>query len=111
MWASKAFRLDAPQKGGGTLRDHLLAAKRAGAKVPELDVGLPPPGLHFVLPAFRHLSNRRDFTPDGVPLLIRDQAVLAWSTLNGTALRPWEFHLLMILDHAWIDAIRTEQPT
>lgn len=92
-------------EGGGTYRQHLEAAKRAGAKVPELEVPPRPGFLHLVLPAFQELSGSRSFE-QGQPLPLRPTEIEAWARLRGITWRNWELELLGVLDVAWLTAMR-----
>ncbi|RVT96245.1 hypothetical protein EOD42_14125 [Rhodovarius crocodyli] len=77
--------------------------------MPELDLPPPPPELHFALPAFRDLCNRRPFS-QGVPLPLPATEILAWSQLTGQRMTQRDFTLVTVLDHAWLKAIRSEEP-
>lgn len=92
-------------KEGGTLRDHLKAAQRAGAKVKDLEVPPVPPGLSFVLDAFQDLSLTRPFE-QGQPLPLLRREMEAWMRVKGVPLRPFEVELIEVLDRAWLKAMR-----
>jgi hypothetical protein len=87
------------------MRQHLEAAKRSGAIVPELDLPPPPPELHFVLPVYYELAARRPYE-QGVPLPITHMEIWAYCQLTRTRLREWELEAVKLLDRLWLTAMR-----
>ena len=107
-WARKAFKLEAPQPDGATLRDHLQSAKDQGAPREvwaDLETPKAPVELHFVLPMFRRLSATRPYTEAG-PLAIPDSAILVYGQLRQQPVRPEDVELLEILDAEWLTVMR-----
>lgn len=86
-----------PVEGGGTLREMLLAAKRAGEDPPELKIPEPPPELHTVLPLFQRLTARRPYE-QGIPLSIPYREIEALCNLEGRKLQRWEIECIDLLD-------------
>ena len=86
------------------MRDHLLAAERAGIRTGELDPPPLPAGGGQILDIYGQL--RRSAGSNGMapnPISLHD--LLAWQQLNGVALRPEEIDWLFDLDVAVLACI------
>jgi len=90
-------------KDGASYRDHLIAAEKGGADTGELDPLPIPPGSDELLSLFWQL--RRTAGSDGMsPSAISHSEVIAWQTLAGVDLTPFEADLIFQLDAAAIAA-------
>lgn len=95
------MRLSETQADGATLREHLLAAARSGmARDARLDVQ-PPHGTERLWATYAALAASRH---DGAA--IAPSEVLAWQTLHGVRLSPWEVETLESVDRACVQQLR-----
>jgi hypothetical protein len=89
---------------GATLRDHLLAAERAGIDTGELTPPPIPPGGEQILDIYGQL--RRSAGSNGMapnPVTLHD--VQAWQALYGVTLEPAEIDWLFDIDVAVLAAM------
>lgn len=102
------FRLGRRRKDGSTERDHLLAARRAGVAVPELDVPPLPAGANPLYQAFLDI---RSSCPAGFSTPVVTQAdVRGWCQLQRVPLLPWEVDTIFALDRAARAALDSDTP-
>lgn len=94
------FKLLKRQDDGATLRDHLLAAERAGATVPELEGPPLPACLAYLWAWFVELSSARGGTGMGGVNPIGYQELAAWAGLRGISPTPFELEAIRRLDEA-----------
>ena len=94
---------------GQTERDHLQAHARAtGEAPPELILPPIPPGCHHLWELFLQLNSSRPSGAAGASA-ISPTDILAWQTLAGVQLNPWELDVLQALDRVVMNAIAEEQ--
>lgn len=97
------MRLSETQADGATLRDHLLAAERAGAGHDALLDARPPRGTEKLWDTFASLSASRQPESGLAP-----SEVLAWQRLHGVALLPWEVETIEAVDRACVALMREQ---
>lgn len=102
--ARAVFRLRTPREDGTTEEQHLLALRRNGHLVPELDIPDPPALAQPVLVVFWELHQQRGRGMSGAPLCIDNAALVAWEQLHRTRLTPWELHAIRLLDTVFFDS-------
>ena len=94
------MRLSETQSDGSTLRDHLLAAARAGHAV-ELLERRAPAGTSPLWDAFASLASARQ---NGAAIPASE--IDAWQRIHGVRLTPWEVDTLVAMDRACINHLR-----
>lgn len=88
---------------GSSRRDHLLAAEAAGHHTGELEPRPIPSDCDVLLNAFWAL--RRSAGSNGMTAAaISYGEILAWQTLCGVQLDPFEVDLIFVMDHAALSA-------
>jgi hypothetical protein len=88
---------------GSSRRDHLLAAEAAGHNTGELEPRPIPSDCDVLLDTFWAL--RRSAGSNGMAAApITEIGVLAWQTLWGITLEPFEVDLIFTMDHAALAA-------
>lgn len=56
---------------------------------------------------YRELSaTGRDYSGNGMPMLLKSAEILAWAQLNRLTLMPWEYRLIRRLDTEEVAAAR-----
>jgi len=101
-FAGHEFRMSRRTKDGATERDHLLAAQRQGAIIPELESPELPDWLLYLWGWFIELHQGRQSGFGASPLAWGD--IWAWATLTGRSPTPWEVHCIRVIDAAWVEA-------
>lgn len=93
------MKLQARQQDGAPLRDHLLAAAQSGGGLDPLLLEICPPEGRRLYDVWRDLASAR---PQGLggASAIPPSEVLAWQTLHGVRLTPWELDTLAAMDRA-----------
>lgn len=101
------MRLAQRQSDGQPLREHLLAAAHlSGQAAPELQA-TPPVGGAGLWATYCALSGARPASFGGA-LPVPPSEVLAWCSLRGVRLTPWESDTLQAMDRAAL-AVLAEQ--
>lgn len=66
-----------------------------------------PPGLEYLWEWFLDLSAAgRQYGPSGMPMLLSNSEILAWCTLQGLTLEPWELRTVKLIDLMLIGELR-----
>ncbi len=102
------MKLQARQQDGATLRAHLLAAAQGSGGVDPLLLESCPPEGRELYEVWRDIGSSR---PQGLggASAIPPSEVLAWQTLHGVRLTPWELDTLAAMDRAALAAAFAEQ--
>lgn len=87
---------------GIKVRDHLLAVSGMGIYVPELDMPIFPEPARHLWRAFVSLQQTRGANY-GIPHPITYVEILAYATLMGDHLEPWEVALVKTLDLIFLE--------
>ncbi|MDE2096247.1 MAG: hypothetical protein KGL39_03310 [Patescibacteria group bacterium] len=83
------------------MREHLLVVDRArpGSKKAELTNPTPlPDEAAYLWDWYMELSHTGRIYHEGIALPLTSSEVLAWSTLRGLSLTPWEVRVIRLLD-------------
>ena len=105
-FAEHEFRLSRRMKDGATEREHLMAAQQAiGKPLPELVSPAVPDWAMYLWTWFVELHQGRQSGFGAQPLAWIE--MLAWATLTGRHVTPWEVHCLRAIDSVWM---RVNQP-
>lgn len=102
-FAEHEFKLSAPQKEGGTLRDSLkIGALRSPVYAAMLrGPPLPRPG-EWIWTVYTQLTVERDWSDHGSPRAIKSRDIESWCSLRGVRLAPWELAAISRLDQAYL---------
>jgi len=104
-FAQAEFALEARQKDGHTLREHLLSAwEQSGVRPEEFDYPPLPDCVQYLWGYYTELHNRRgNFGFGHVPLT---HSEIGWWQRNTLRrLDPWELEALLGIDTAYIASI------
>jgi hypothetical protein len=97
------------QGAGGTLKANLESIwEQTGVKPEELqDIDFPEGAAH-IWESFLDLHTSRGMGVNGPnPLTFSD--ILAWSTLTGLEITPFELNCITALDSLWLSTINKDQ--
>jgi len=102
-WAEHQFKLNTPDEGGTTQRQHLEQVERQTGRRPE---ALEPPTkfpmlLSHVWSAFLSLSNSRGQGFSG-PAPIGYEQIKAWKELTDTPITNWEVESIIEIDRVYM---------
>lgn len=101
-YARHEFQLNARQKDGDTLREHLESVYRQTHKMPEQLKPLElPAALEYIWNWFCELHGGRQYGGFGA-MSISYSEIYAWVELTKADPSPWEIGLLKQLDHIYL---------
>jgi hypothetical protein len=102
-YAGHEFALDARQKDGATLREHLEKIQQQSGKTPkQLESVDRPDAALYLWEWFIDLSNGRQYGECGaMPLSYAEMQ--AWSNLRRIRPEAWEAEAIRRLDHAYLN--------
>jgi hypothetical protein len=103
-YAEAQMALAATQADGATLRDHLIAAAKAGADPDPRLSAQPPAGTAELWQVVLALSAQRT---EAVATPVSE--IAAWQALHGVQLSAWEVETVQAADRACAAELRQQQ--
>ncbi len=106
-WAERQFRLNRPQKEGGTLREQFAAYRRMAKRRHPEDRGEEPPpqAVAYLFVWYQEIARGRPVSAMGHYMPIPSSEILAWCSLSGTRLEQWELDAIRRIDSAFLQVM------